>query len=232
LREQIEGFSNMEVEWVPGMVPTAYFIDESGTTIKQIEVGDKSLEELSVIFKENDFNPVVKKVVFPDEPTARVNVGSHVYELYSVPCNFDDARQFAESKTHNGEPGYLVTITSQEEADFLSIWLGAQKTGTVWIGAQDANHEGEWKWIGGPEKDQAFWSGNADGKRIDDRFSNWNTGEPNNVGDEDCGVFSVTGRMNDAACKLGPKLSVLIEYGSDVVDSSLYSSGDDKKPEL
>jgi hypothetical protein len=223
----------MEVEWVSGMAPTAYFLNEEGKTVKEIEVGDKNLEELSVLFKENEFTPIVRKIAFPDEPSARVTVGTHVYELYKVPCNFEDARQFAESKTHDGEAGYMLTITSPEEAEYLSLWLGANQIATVWIGAQDAQSEGEWKWIGGPEKDQVFWSGDADGKSKNNMFANWNDGEPNNAGDEDCGVFSVTGRMNDAVCKIGgPKLSVVIEYGSGVVEPSVYTAAREKKEEL
>jgi len=218
----------MEVEWVPGMAPTAYFIDELGKTVKQLEVGDKNLDELTMVFTENNFTPLIKKITFPDEPTARITVGTHTYEFYNVPCYFDDAQQFSENKTYDGEKGYLVTIASPEEADFLSVWLGSNKVGTVWVGAKDAQ-EGEWKWIGGPEKDQVFW---ANGATANDKFANWNEGEPNNVGDEDCGVFSVTGRMNDAACRLGPKLSFIVEYGSDAADASKFASAHEKKVEL
>jgi len=207
------------------MVPTAYFLDESGKTIKQVEVGDKNLDELTVLFAENEFTPTIKKVTFPDEPIARVTVGTHTYEFYNVPSYFDDAQEFAENRNHNGEKGYLLTVTSPEEAEFLSIWLGENRVGSVWLGAKDAQQEGEWKWIGGPEKDQVFWSGGS----VDNKFSSWNEGEPNNAGEEDCGVFSVTGKMNDALCRLGPKLSVVVEYGSDAADPSLFTSAQEEK---
>merc|ERR1711874_455139 len=44
---------------------------------------------------------------------------------------------------------------------------------TWWMGATDMHHEGGWSWMSG-----APWS-----------FENWNEGEPNQNGNEDCGAF-------------------------------------------
>ena len=63
--------------------------------------------------------------------------------------------------------GYLVTIRSQEENDFvLSLLPGVPFNGT-WIGGYELNGvEGDWHWVSGEPWD----------------YTNWNpgTGEPNN----------------------------------------------------
>jgi len=42
---------------------------------------------------------------------------------------------------------------------------------TLWIGATDTGVEGTWRWV--------------DGSLLNDGYTNWNSGEPNNVGNED-----------------------------------------------
>ena len=87
------------------------------------------------------------------------------------------ARNQAAAMTYNGLRGYLATITSQIENDF--IW---DKTkGVGWIGASDEGAEGVWRWVTGPEAGTQFWQGNGSGNPVNGMYSNWNTGEPNNT---------------------------------------------------
>ena len=51
-----------------------------------------------------------------------------------------------------------------------------------WLGATDTGQEGEWKWIGGPEKGHEFWKGNGDsGSAVHGRYSNWYCGGHDDV---------------------------------------------------
>jgi hypothetical protein len=43
----------------------------------------------------------------------------HWYELFADPIPWLVAKQFAETQDHMGLPGYLVTVTSRAENDFL-----------------------------------------------------------------------------------------------------------------
>ena len=71
--------------------------------------------------------------------------------------------------------GYLATISSQEENDLL--------TGSVsWIGLSDVQDENIFLWINGEDLD----------------YTNWNTNEPNNSGDEDYVHLNGDGSWNDA----------------------------------
>lgn len=87
------------------------------------------------------------------------------------------ARDSAASMNYYGLKGYLATITSASENDF--IWTKIDGIG--WIGASDAEQEGTWKWVTGPETGIQFWQGNYNGSAVNGMYSFWNTGEPNNV---------------------------------------------------
>lgn len=104
-------------------------------------------------------------------------ITQHYYEFVSDPgISWTDAEAAAAARTYFGLQGYLVTLTSQQEADFS----GAQASGFGWIGATDVAVEGEWRWVTGPEAGTQFWQGLANGTEL--TFANWNRGEPNNVG--------------------------------------------------
>lgn len=103
------------------------------------------------------------------------------YYLYipNIGITWSAARTAAQNSTYYGLQGYLATITSQEEAQIA----GEQTTGAGWIGGSDEETEGVWKWMTGPEAGTIFWNGNFTG--YTPNFAFWNTGEPNNAGDED-----------------------------------------------
>jgi hypothetical protein len=101
----------------------------------------------------------------------------HYYEFVSDPgISWTAAETAASGRTYFGLQGYLVTLTTQEEADFS----GAQASGFGWIGATDLAVEGEWRWVTGPEAGIQFWQGRSNGTEL--TYANWNGGEPNNVG--------------------------------------------------
>ena len=72
---------------------------------------------------------------------------------------------------------YLAEPQNQEETDkintYLTISTGGDRANTWWMGATDMHHEGGWVWMSGNP-----WS-----------YENWNEGEPNQNGNEDCGAF-------------------------------------------
>lgn len=104
----------------------------------------------------------------------------HYYEYVDdLGITWTSANTAASARTFFGLQGYLATLTSQEEADFS----GSQASGVGWIGGSDAATEGVWLWVTGPEAGLNFWNGTAGGSTPN--FAFWNSGEPNQSGNED-----------------------------------------------
>ena len=97
----------------------------------------------------------------------------HFYEFIEAKdISWNDAKAAAEARTLYGMQGYLATITSAAENDFVA----AKLAGNGWIGASDAGAEGVWKWVTGPEAGTQFSSGS---NAVNGQYENWAPGEPN-----------------------------------------------------
>ena len=110
--------------------------------------------------------------------------------------HWDEARTQADNTYYYGLQGYLATIRSKDEQDFILT----KTKGTGWIGASDSEQEGTWKWVCGPDADTVFWNGTSSGSSVNGEYSHWGAGEPNNLNDEDYAhiMYSInTGYWND-----------------------------------
>lgn len=121
------------------------------------------------------------------------------YEFVPGPITFETALSAASTMTYGGSYGHLATITNQAEQDFLTVLTGGV---TAWIAASDAQTEGQWQWIAGPEAGSVFWQAGV-GQII---YSNWLDGEPNNYhnGIENYGTLSWYGNRDGSWNDLAP----------------------------
>ncbi len=106
----------------------------------------------------------------------------HWYEVVTSSITWNDAKTAAQASSYSGMNGHLATITSQEENNFVanlgsvdSYWLGGFQP------AGSSEPDGDWQWVTGES-----WS-----------YTNWNGGEPNNMGDENALQFWSSNVWND-----------------------------------
>jgi hypothetical protein len=124
--------------------------------------------------------------------------GGHTYLLCSFEAassgtrlrSWTQAQEFCTTRTH----GLLFVETAEENA-FIRDWIAKlMLEDQVWMGANDrdsglSSNEGEWVW-GVANNAPQFWDGDESGDPIMSRYNDWADGEPNNGGNEDCGVFA------------------------------------------
>lgn len=136
----------------------------------------------------------------------------HLYEYVSATLNWNDAKTAAEARTKYGATGYLATVSSQAENDFVA----ARLLNAGWMGGSDSASEGVWRWVTGPESGTQFWSGAAGGSTVGGNYANWGTGEPNDSSGEDCAQFLTggSGKWNDLPCTGYFLPGYVVEYGA------------------
>ncbi|ERT07040.1 hemolysin-type calcium-binding repeat family protein [Lyngbya aestuarii BL J] len=149
----------------------------------------------------------------------------HFYEFVTDPgISWTDARDAAEARSYFGLKGYLTTVTSSAENDFISGKLA----GEGWMGSSDATTEGDWRWVTGPEAGTQFWSGVSTGSPVGGEYNNWATSEPNDfpdAGGEDYGHFLNDGKWNDYPLSLSNIEGYVVEYGGMPDDPTLQITG-------
>jgi hypothetical protein len=97
----------------------------------------------------------------------------HYYDFVRAPgITWTDANAAAQSATYDELTGYLATITSAEENDFIYGAFSSQNFWESWLGGyQDpgAPRAESWHWVTGE-----LWS-----------YTNWNPGQPDDTGGDE-----------------------------------------------
>ncbi len=121
-------------------------------------------------------------------------VNKHFYRYISGVVSYATAKANAGTYNFKGKTGYLATITSQSEQDFLNNNIVGNN---IWFALTDAASEGNWVIDAGPEAGTLIKTQNGQtAGNIAGFFNNWCSGEPNDSGNED---FAVT-KWNGGTC--------------------------------
>ncbi len=133
----------------------------------------------------------------------------HFYEYVNTPVEWIEAKAAASAKTYYGLKGYLATVTSENEKDFiLSISDGTEQA--LWLGGSDEATPDTWKWVTGPEDGTIFYK---DGAVVSGKYENWSTGQPDDAGSVETSLqfFTSNGTWNDR--QNGYTSGYIVEYG-------------------
>ncbi len=103
------------------------------------------------------------------KPEDTVKLGNHEYYIYEDASSWETAKEMCEYRG-----GYLATITSQKENDFLFQYMKKRGYVNAYFGYSDRETEGVWKWV-------------TDNKST---YTNFHSGEPNSKKEaEDYAMF-------------------------------------------
>ena len=171
----------------------------------------------------------------------------HYYQYVNTARSWTDAQNDVTSNastyTFNGLRGYLATVTSAEENQFINSRVGSA---AIWLGARrdlnNANAGGDnaWYWTGGPEaamtnSGKFFIQGNGsggssvpNGTAVSGWYTNWNGGEPNGSGTSGESALQMlsgsSGQWNDLqASSSSYTLPYVVEYGGMPGDTLTYT---------
>ena len=125
-------------------------------------------------------------------------VNGHFYKPLTATADrttYTNARARSLLTTFKGQTGYLVTITSTSEEEFIRVNVPATN---VWFAATDEVVDGRWVIDAGPEKGTVMKTSNGQlAGNIQGVYNNWCGGEPNGSnGSENYAVA----KWNGAAC--------------------------------
>lgn len=125
-------------------------------------------------------------------------VNGHFYKPLTATVDrttYINARFRSLQSTFKGQTGYLVTITSTSEEEFIRVNVPATN---VWFAATDEVKDGTWVIDAGPEKGTVMKTSNGQlTGNIPGVYNNWCGGEPNgNNGSENYAVA----KWNGASC--------------------------------
>ena len=167
---------------------------------KNGEVGIGNLAYVQSVAAGLDENGGLHEVSTGTAEPLKNPTNGHFYQLVAVNgsgMDWSEAQNAAATMVYNGMPGYLATVTSLQEEEFIVSNFPEIYPEYVWLGASDEASEGDWQWITGEAWD----------------YTDWAIGEPNGGTYENCLEYGdYEPGWNDANCYYHETNFYLVEY--------------------
>lgn len=150
-------------------------------------------------------------------------VNKHFYRYISGVVSYATAKANAGTYNFKSKTGYLATITSQSEQDFLNNNIVGNN---IWFALTDVASEGNWRIDAGPENGTLIKTQNGQtAGNIAGFYNNWCSGEPNDASNEDYAVTKWGGGTcwNDVNGTNSSVAGYIVEISDDFPAGSGYT---------
>ena len=99
--------------------------------------------------------------------------GDHCYHWVTEKMNWTNAEEFCQKKT-----GHLASVASNETMGFVLLGAHSRNLKYIWLGGNDVEQEGVWKWTDCIPWDLELWGttgqpDNAGGRALPDYLGPW-----------------------------------------------------------
>ena len=150
-------------------------------------------------------------------------VNKHFYRYISGVVPYATAKSNSGTYNFKGKTGYLATITTQSEQDFLNNNIVGNN---IWFALTDVASEGNWRIDAGPENGTLIKTQNGQTTgNIAGFYNNWCGGEPNDASNEDYAVTKWGGGTcwNDVNGTNSSVAGYIVEISDDFPAGSGYT---------
>ena len=117
--------------------------------------------------------PAAVSIILSNDSTLTYDAATDkFYRHVDSSVDFNGALDAAVGSKLNGVSGQLVTIDSAYENELIYQYV-LDSGNDVWIGASDANEDGNWNWLDGSvESSEQFWTGGIGGSATAGHYGN------------------------------------------------------------
>ena len=155
--------SSIIAAWSQDTGVLSYTITDNSTV--SIDEWESTMRSLSYRATAEDYTPQKEIVISLGFLPMMVGNQFHFYDFVEYNTNdvvdWETSQTLANASMFCGTAGYLATVTSEAENDFL-LERFRKSTGSVpagWLGGSDVANPGEWVWeVNSPEAGIQFWS--------------------------------------------------------------------------
>ncbi len=147
----------------------------------------------------------------------------HFYRYVAGNITYANAKTGAATYSYMGKTGYLLTITSENENNFVNNNISGTN---IWLALTDVTTEGNWIIDAGPELGTQIKTSNGQlTGNIAGQYNNWCGGEPNDANNEDYATTKWNGGTcwNDLPNSWSEVQGYVVEISDDFPAGSAYT---------